>query len=193
MMKISIIYSSETEHTQRLAEAIYAGCQSVADTSVTLFRIKDEDFEGARWNNEEILAELDSSDAIIMGSPTFMGSVSSKLKAFMEATVSRYIPETWNGKIAAGFTVSGTPSGDKFNTLSTITTFAMQHGMIWVGLGCNPFNSTEGINAAGHYYGATGQAALDDNPDEFPSEADLKSGQYLGARVAAYVKKLTAN
>ena len=143
MMKISIIYSSETEHTQRLAEAIYAGCQSDGDISTALFRIKDEDFKGARWNNERILAELDSSDAIIIGSPTFMGSASSKLKAFMEATVSRYIPETWNGKIAAGFTVSGATSGDKFNTLSTITTFAMQHGMIWVGLGCNPFNSTE--------------------------------------------------
>ena len=192
-MKISIIYSSETEHTQQLAEAIYLGCKSHSDISTTLFRIADEDFEGGRWNNERILAELDNSDAIIMGSPTFMGSVSSKLKAFMEATVSRYIPETWNGKIAAGFTVSGTTSGDKFNTLSTLTTFAMQHGMIWVGLGCNPFNSIEGINAAGHYYGATGQAALDDNPDEFPSEADLKSGQYLGARVAAYVKKLATN
>ena len=192
-MKISIIYSSETEHTQQLAEAIYLGCKSHSDISTTLFRIADEDFEGGRWNNERILAELDNSDAIIMGSPTFMGSVSSKLKAFMEATVSRYIPETWNGKIAAGFTVSGTTSGDKFNTLSTLTTFAMQHGMIWVGLGCNPFNSIEGINAAGHYYGATGQAALDDNPDEFPSEADLKSGQYLGARVAAYVKKLATD
>ena len=192
-MKISIIYSSETEHTQQLAEAIYLGCKSHSDISTTLFRIADEDFEAGRWNNERILAELDNSDAIIMGSPTFMGSVSSKLKAFMEATVSRYIPETWNGKIAAGFTVSGTTGGDKFNTLSTLTTFAMQHGMIWVGLGCNPFNSIEGINAAGHYYGATGQAALDDNPDEFPSEADLKSGQYLGARVAAYVKKLATN
>ena len=192
-MKISIIYSSETEHTQQLAEAIYLGCKSHSDISTTLFRIADEDFEAGRWNNERILAELDNSDAIIMGSPTFMGSVSSKLKAFMEATVSRYIPETWNGKVAAGFTVSGTTSGDKFNTLSTLTTFAMQHGMIWVGLGCNPFNSIKGINAAGHYYGATGQAALDDNPDEFPSEADLKSGQYLGARVASYVKKLATN
>ena len=192
-MKISIIYSSETGHTERLAEAIYSGCQSHSDILTTLFRIKDEDFEGGRWNNEKILTELDNSDAIIMGSPTFMGSVSSKLKAFMEATVSRYIPEAWNGKIAAGFTVSGATSGDKFNTLSTITTFAMQHGMIWVGLGCNPFNNAEGINATGHYYGATGLAALDDNPDELPPEVDLKSGQYLGARVASYVKKLAVN
>lgn len=191
-MKIAIIYSSETEHTQRLAEAIHAGCNSGKDISTTLFRINDGDFDGGRWNNESVLAELDNSDAIIMGSPTFMGSVSSKLKAFMEASVSRYIPETWNGKIAAGFTVSGTASGDKFNTLSTITTFAMQHGMIWVGLGCNPFNSTEGINASGHYYGATGQAALNDDPDRFPTTVDLKCGHFLGERVAMYVRKNSA-
>tara|TARA_R110002095_G_scaffold102119_6_gene89665 strand:- start:677 stop:1255 length:579 start_codon:yes stop_codon:yes gene_type:complete len=191
-MKISIIYSSDTGHTERLAEAIYAGCEKYSGISTTLFKINDEDFKGGRWNNERVLAELDSSDAIIMGCPTFMGSVSSKLKAFMETSVSRYIPETWNGKVAAGFTVSGVVSGDKFNTLSTITTFAMQHGMIWVGLGCNPFNSTEGINATGHYYGATGQAALDDNLDDFPSEVDLKCGEYLGTRVANYVKKLAS-
>ncbi len=119
-----------------------------------------------------------------------MGGVSSKLKAFMEASVSRYIPEIWNGKIAAGFTVSGATAGDKFNTLSTLTTFAMQHGMIWIGLGCNPFNHDQGINASGHYYGATGNAALDDDPAAAPSLAELKAGEFLGARVAGYAIKL---
>ena len=188
-MKISIVYSSETEHTQRLAEAINSGCHSAQGIVTQMVRISDKDFVGSRWNNEDILAELDDADAIIFGSPTFMGSVSSKVKAFMEATVSRYLPETWNGKIAAGFTVSGGPAGDKFNTLSTLTTFAMQHGMIWVGLGCNPFNDNN-INATGHYYGATGRAELDDDPAEAPSQSELKAGEFLGARVAAYVTKL---
>ncbi|PCJ14088.1 MAG: hypothetical protein COB04_15745 [Gammaproteobacteria bacterium] len=189
-MKISIVYSSETHHTQRLAEAIHIGCHSVDNINSQLIQISDEDFQASRWSNEKILAELDDSDAIIFGSPTFMGSVSSKMQAFMEATVSRFLPETWNGKIAAGFTVSGGTAGDKFNTLSTLTTFSMQHGMIWVGLGCNPFNETHGINACGHYYGATGRAAPDDDPDKAPSPQELKEGQYLGARVAFYVTQL---
>ncbi|MEW5008668.1 MAG: flavodoxin family protein [Cycloclasticus sp.] len=191
-MKISIIYSSQTEHTHQLAKAIYAGCAKSGELSIQLIRLSDEDFSGSRWNNESVLADLDSADAIIFGSPTFMGSVSSMLKAFMEASVSRYIPERWNGKIAAGFTVSGAVAGDKFNTLSTITTFAMQHGMIWVGLGCNPFNNDLGVNGAGHYYGATGQAGLEDDPAKAPTAAELMSGEILGQRVADYVVKLSA-
>ena len=190
-MKISILYSSETEHTHQLAKAILAGCVSSGEVETNLIRISDQDFTGSRWNNEKILAELDSSDAIIFGSPTFMGSVSSKMKAFMEASVSRYFPETWNGKIAAGFTVSGTSGGDKFSTLSTLTTFSMQHGMIWIGLGSNPFNGNNN-NASGHYYGATGRAALDDDPAEMPAKDDLNSGEFLGARIADYVVKLAA-
>ncbi|MBV1913964.1 MAG: flavodoxin family protein [Pseudomonadales bacterium] len=188
-MKISILYSSETEHTHQLAKAIHAGCVASGEIEAKLFRLSDQDFTGSRWNNAEILAELDSSDAIIFGSPTFMGSMSSKLKAFMEATVSRYFPETWNGKIAAGFTVSGSSGGDKFNTLSTLTTFAMQHGMIWIGLGSNPFNGKNN-NASGHYYGATGRAELDHNPADMPSKDDLNSGEFLGARIADYVTRL---
>ncbi|MBV1880224.1 MAG: flavodoxin family protein [Pseudomonadales bacterium] len=189
-MKISILYSSETEHTHRLAQAIHTGCIASGQVEAKLIRLSDKEFTGSRWNSEEILAELDSSDAIIFGSPTFMGSMSSKLKAFMEASVSRYFTETWNGKIAAGFTVSGSVSGDKFNTLSALTTFAMQHGMIWVGLGSTPFNNNE-INTSGHYYGATGRAELNHDPSEMPAKEDLKSGEFLGARVAHYVTKLS--
>ncbi len=94
------------------------------------------------------------------------------------------MPETWKDKLAAGFTVSGAVGGDKFNTLSTMTTFAMQHGMIWVSLGVNPFNNNDGINATGQYYGATGRAELDADPATAPSVAEQYEGELLGARVA---------
>lgn len=189
-MQISIIYSSENGHNQRMAEAVLRGCESQQGVRTHLFKISDDDFSGSRWSNDEVMAVLDKSDAIIMGSPTFMGSVSSKLKAFMEASVTRYLPETWKDKIAAGFTVSGATAGDKFNTLSTMTTFAMQHGMIWVGLGSNPFNNDEGVNATGHYYGATGRAELDEDPAVAPAASELKAGEILGARVASFVQRL---
>ncbi len=189
MTIISIVYSSGTGHTARMAQAVSEGCLIDGETDVHLLEISDDDFHGSRWVNEEILKTLDSSDAIIFGSPTYMGSVSSKMKAFMEASVSRYIPETWNDKIAAGFTVSGAQGGDKLNTLMTMTTFAMQHGMIWIGLGCNPFNNDKGVNEAGYYYGATGVAGLDDDPKYFPTEVDLESGRILGKRVSLYAKR----
>ncbi len=88
-MRISIIYSSENGHNQVMVEAVQRGCESIAGATVHLFKIADSDFSGSRWSNEEVTAMLDQSDAIIMGSPTFMGTISSKLKAFMEASVTR--------------------------------------------------------------------------------------------------------
>ena len=62
-----------------------------------------------------------------------MGGPAAKFKAFADATVESWFAQAWRDKLAAGFTVSGTPSGDKFSTLQYFHTLAMQHGMIWVG------------------------------------------------------------
>lgn len=184
MTMISIIFSSETNHTRRMAEAVLGGCRKEEGVVSELFEILDKDFYGSRWSNDAILSTLDQSDAIIMGSPTYMGTVSTKIKAFMEATVSRYVTAAWDEKLAAGFTVSGGQAGDKFNTLSTMATFAMQQNMIWVGLGCNKFNQAASINEDGHYYGATGVAQPDDDPHVKPDQVELDSGRFLGERVA---------
>lgn len=134
------------------------------------------------------MAELDRADAIILGSPTYMGCVSGQMKCFLDATAEKYFARAWVDKIAAGFTVSGGPSGDKLNTLTTLATTAMQLGMIWVGLGETPFNA-EGINRLSFYFGAAGQA-MQEPPDKAPNEQDKNTGRLLGIRVATIAKKL---
>ena len=143
-------------------------------------RIVDEDFKGSRWLNEGILKQLDESDAIIFGSPTYMGSMSAQLKAFMDATSSRCPQRVWVDKVAAAFTVSAHPSGDKLNMLVACSVFAMQHGMIWVGV-------AEGSNC-GIFYGAAG-CAINEPPSEMPSEADKMTGELLGRRVARLTQR----
>ena len=136
---------------------------------------------------DAVLATLDESDAIIFGSPTYMGNVAAQMKAFMDATSDRYLTQSWKNKIASAFTVSGGPSGDKLNTLITLATFAMQQGMIWVGLGLTALNEDD-TNRLGFYFGAGGQALLE-SPKEAPNAADKKTGELLGQRVAAITKK----
>lgn len=179
---ISIVYHSGAGHTAEMAKAVAQGVLSTDGVSVLEHRINDEDFTGGRWLNEKVLAQLDASDAIILGSPTYMGSVSAQLKSFMDATSPRYLQRKWADKLGAAFTVSGLPGGDKLNMLMTCATFAMQHGMIWIGVAESAVTG-EGYNRLGFFFGAAGYALLEP-PDEAPSAEDKRTGEMLGCRVA---------
>jgi len=69
------------------------------------------------------------------------------------------IGERSRNKLAAGFTASASWNGDKHNTLYQLPTLALQHGMVWVGLGLPPgYNhskgSAEDLNRLGASVGA---------------------------------------
>ncbi|MBL3921630.1 flavodoxin family protein, partial [Bacteroides thetaiotaomicron] len=80
---------------------------------------------------------------------------SSRLKKFMEdSTRPAWILQTWRNKVAAGFTNSGAQHGDKLNSLMTMTLFAAQHGMIWVGLDLFAGTAANERNRMGGWLGA---------------------------------------
>jgi multimeric flavodoxin WrbA len=117
-----------------------------------------------------------------------MGSVSAPFKAFMDASSKVWFTQGWKDKIAAGFTHSGSQGGDKFNTVTQLFTFAMQHGMIWTGLGLLPGNnsskgSVNDLNRLGGFSGAMTQSGVDQGADAIPP-SDLKTAEHLGRRVA---------
>ncbi len=180
MAKVAIVYHSGYGHTAVQAEAVCRGASAAAGTDVTLIPV--EAFE----QNWEV---IDAADAIIFGTPTYFGSASAQFKAFLDATSARWLEGRWNNKLAAGFTVSAGMSGDKLATLQQINHFAMQHGMIWVGLGLLPGNNTstgspDDLNRIGGFLGAMAQANADAPPEVAPAGSDLKTAEYLGKRVA---------
>jgi NAD(P)H dehydrogenase (quinone) len=189
MATVSIIYFSGSGHTTKLAEAVTKGAASVPGIKTNLFAIKGEDIVHGRYQNEAVLAQLDESDAIIFGSPTYMGGPAGQFKAFADASGLKWFNGAWRDKLAAGFTVSSSPSGDKLSTLQYFVTLAMQHGMVWVGLGEMP-RQANGVNQVGSFTGAMGVAAQE-SPDVAPNEGDKLTGEILGKRVAAYALKLT--
>ena len=190
MTTISVVYHSGTGHTRKMAEAVLAGAASVGGVETQMIAIEGKDIVEGRWQNDKIMEMLDQSDAIIFGSPTYMGCVSGQMKSFLDATSERYLSRAWVDKIASAFTVSAGLSGDKLNTLSTIAIGMMQHGMIWVGLEQTPFND-KGINRLCFYLGAAGQA-LHEPLEEAPNDQDKETGRLLGIRVASLTKKLKA-
>jgi len=173
MTQISIVFHSGYGHTKVVAERVQAGADSIPGTRTRLIPVEEID---AHW------ADLEASDAIIFGSPTYMGNVSGPFKTFMDASSKPWLEQKWKDKVAAGFTISGSPSGDKLNTLQSLMIYAMQHGMIWVGNAEMPYNE-EGINRLGSFSGLMAQAGQV-APDIEPNEANRKSAERLGQRVA---------
>jgi NAD(P)H dehydrogenase (quinone) len=185
---VSVVTHSPNGHTAAMGKAVVLGASSVEGVIVHEHAIVGTDIHEGRWLNEAILADLDASHAVILGSPTFMGSVSSQLKSFMDTTSERYLHRAWIDKVGAAFTVSGLPAGDKGNMLATCATFALQHGMIWVGVAQSPV-SGHGINRLGFFAGAAGQA-LFEPPTETPNAQDRLTAECLGKRVAEVTLRL---
>lgn len=195
MVKVAVVYHSRYGHTKKQAEAVARGAAQVAGVQADLVSVEElpgpdaqRQLTGGKWS------VLHAADAIIMGSPTYMGSVSAGLKEFMEHTSGLWLKQQWKDKLAAGFSNSGSWSGDKLNTLVDIALFAAQHGMIWVGLGLLPGNNTSkasptDLNRVGASLGAMAQSNVDQGPDAAPPESDLKTAEQLGARVATAAKR----
>ncbi|KPI29509.1 flavodoxin family protein [Streptomyces sp. NPDC054950] len=184
---IAVAYHSGYGHTAVLAEAVRAGA---ADAGAEVRLIKVDEITEEQWTL------LDGSDAIVFGSPTYMGTASGAFHAFAEATSARWATQAWKDKLAAGFTNSGSKSGDKLHTLQFFQILAAQLGMHWVNLGLLPgWNSSTAsehdLNRLGVFLGAAAQTNVDEGPDAV-HKADVATAEHLGRRVAETAKVFLA-
>ena len=189
MASVAIVYHSGFGHTKRLAEAVAKGAAG-AGAEAHVVSVEELGKDAPAWKT------LDAADAIIFGAPTYMGSYSAQFKAFVDASAHKWVTQAWKDKVAAGFTNSGSLSGDKLNTLQSIFIFAMQQSMIWVGLGELPPHpkdphgaKLEDVNRLGSFSGVMA-ASAQAGADVAPAEGDLKTGELLGARVARVAARL---
>jgi multimeric flavodoxin WrbA len=180
MKKIAIVYHSGMGHTEKQAQYVHKGANAVAGINASLFRVEDLADEAHLLN---------TMDAIIFGSPTYLGNVSSPFKEFMDSTSQIWAQQDWKNKIAGGFTNSHSIGGDKLSTLVSMAIFAAQHAMIWVGqseMSTSPVGQQghpEAINRSGTMLGATAQS--DDAPSDItPPIGDLNTAELFGKRIA---------
>jgi len=186
MKKIAVIYHSAHGHTEHIASHIYAGAQSVPNTEVHM--LKAEDLSRAP---DEML----KYDGYILGSPTYFGGVSGPFKMFMDATGRLWRTQQLKGKLAAGFTVSSLPAGDKQSTLISMFVFCMQHGMIWVGNPIPPEQHAgvpydEAANRLGSWSGLMAQADHSAAPDSF-AMGDMKTASMFGRNFSESLNRVS--
>jgi NAD(P)H dehydrogenase (quinone) len=187
-VSVAVVYDSGSRgypalsgRTRVLAEAVAKGARTVKQTTVTLIPVADR---ASHWE------ALDAADAIVFGCPTYMGSGSAALKAFMEETIQpQFLEQRWKDKLAAGFTNSAGMSGDKLLALQQLAGFAAQHGMIWITLGQLPgwqtsVGSANDPNRLASFLGLMAQSNADQGPDLAPPASDRATAERFGRRIS---------
>ena len=189
MTTVAIVYYSGYGHTAKQAEAVREGAASVAGTRVEVLRI----------DNDGNLPEpgfdlLARADAILYGSPTYMGGPAWQFKKFADASSKAWFTQQWKDKLAAGFTNSASVNGDKGATIQYLFTLSQQHGQVWIGTGLLPSNTKahgpSDVNWTAGFAGALAIPPSDASPDEAPRDGDLETARLLGPRVATFAARL---
>jgi multimeric flavodoxin WrbA len=175
MTKVVVVFHSGYGHTVKQAEAMAKGSQAELVAIDQDGNISDKCWE-----------KLNAADAIIFGSPTYMGTVSWQFKKFADATSKAWYGQEWKNKIFGGFTNSATMNGDKHATLHFFFTLAMQHSGVWVGTGLMPSNKKSAnrndVNYVGSFTGAMMQTPSDASIEEI-NEGDLETARLYGERI----------
>lgn len=186
--QLAVIYHSAHGHTGHIAAHILGGAQSLPGIDARLLKAEE-----LMASPEQLLAY----DGFIFGSPTYLGGVTGTFKSFMDSTGRLWKSHALKGKLAAAFTVSSLPAGDKQSTLLSIFVFAMQHGMVWVGNAILPEQHSgvpyeEAANRLGSWSGLMAQAGHSEPADSF-APGDIKTAQMFGKNVAQALLRMAAD
>ena len=134
MVKVLVVYDSNTGNTEKMAFAVAKGAEKTGSVEVTVKKAE-------QTSNDDLL----SADAIVMGSPTHFGQMSVNLKALIDESIN--VHKKLGGKVGAAFTNSGGKASGAETTLLSIVQAMLIHGMVILG------------NAAGMHYGVAAAGA----------------------------------
>lgn len=197
MSKVLVLYYSTYGHIEAMAQAVAEGARA-AGAAVDIKRVPETvPEEVARANHFKLnqaapvaaVADLEHYDAIIIGTGTRFGRLSSQMAAFLDQAGRLWARGALNGKVGAAFTSTATQHGGQETTLFSLITNLLHFGMTIVGLDYG-FAGQSGHDKVrgGAPYGATTIAGGDGSRQ--PDEDELAGARYLGARVARTADKL---
>jgi NAD(P)H dehydrogenase (quinone) len=197
MAKVLVLYYSSYGHIETMAHAIADGARE-AGASVDIKRVPEtapeEVAKGAHFKLDQAAAvakieELADYDAIVVGTGTRFGRISSQMAAFLDQAGGLWMRGALNGKVGGAFVSTGSQHGGQETTLFSIITNLMHFGMVIVGLDYG-HQGQMGVQAVhgGAPYGAT--TIADGDGSRQPSEIDLAGARYQGKRIAETAIKL---
>ncbi len=157
MAKALVIYYSRTGNTKKMAELVAEGINKEGVQAV-LKDVKDTDAD-----------ELLKYGALVIGSPTYYGTMSAEIKKLLDDSVKFH--GKLEGKVGAAFASSANVAGGNETTILDILNAMLIHGMIIQG------------DPQGDHYGPVAIGA--------PDARSAKECLRLGSRVAKLVRKIS--
>jgi NAD(P)H dehydrogenase (quinone) len=198
MTKVLVLYYSTYGHLEKLAEAAAEGVRSIPRAEVTVKRVPElmppdvARAAGVKLDQAASIAkpaELADYDAILIGTPTRYGRMSSQMANFLDQTGSLWASNSLVGKVGGAFTSTATQHGGQEATLFSIVTNLLHFGMVVVGL---PYTASAQMRidevTGGSPYGAT--AITGSSGERQPSETELELARFQGRHVAEVARKL---
>ena len=198
MAKVLVLYYSSYGHMEQMADAVAEGARA-AGAQVDIRRVAetapDAVVKAAHFKTDAAHPvmtdphEMEQYDAIIVGSPTRFGRMSSQMASFWDTAGGLWAKGALNGKVGAAFTSTATQHGGQEVTLFGIITNLLHFGLVIVGLdyGYEGHQSVTEVHGSTPY-GASTIAGGDGSRQ--PSSVDLDGARYQGKRVAEVATKL---
>ena len=197
MAKVLVLYYSAYGHIEKMAEAVAEGARE-AGAQVDIKRVpelvpeeiaKKSFFKLDQKAPVATIDELANYDAIIVGTGTRFGRMSSQMANFLDQAGGLWAKGALHGKVGGAFTASATQHGGQETTLFTIITNLLHFGMVVVGLDYGHAGQmTLDEITGGSPYGAT--TITGGNGARQPSENELVGARYQGRKIAETAKKL---
>jgi NAD(P)H dehydrogenase (quinone) len=197
MAKVLVLYYSTYGHIETMAGAVAEGARA-AGAEVAVKRVPETvPVEVARTAHFKLdqaapiatVNDLAEYDAIVIGTPTRFGRMSSQMAAFLDQAGGLWAKGALNGKVGGAFTSSATQHGGNETTLFSIIANLLHFGLVVVGL---PYSfagqMTIGEITGGAPYGATTIAG--GKGERMPSDNELNGARHQGELIAGIAKKL---
>jgi NAD(P)H dehydrogenase (quinone) len=198
MPKVLVLYYSTYGHIETMAQAVAEGARS-AGATVDIKRVPEtapaEVAKAAHFKLDQAapiasIEDLAHYDAIIIGTGTRFGRLSSQMASFLDQAGGLWMRGALNGKVGAAFSSTATQHGGQETTLFSLITNLLHFGMVVVGL---PYSFAGQMKldeiTGGSPYGATTIAGGDGSRQ--PTENELAGARYQGELVAQTAKKLS--
>jgi NAD(P)H dehydrogenase (quinone) len=135
------------------------------------------------------IEDLARYDAIIVGTGTRFGRMSSQMASFLDQAGALWARGALHGKVGGAFTASATQHGGQETTLISIIGNLLHFGMLVVGLNYGFAGQMTMSEISGDApYGATTITAGDGSRQ--PSDNELAAARYQGAEIARIAANL---